>query len=181
LKELDILLTQLAASVNVDIMAGECDPSNFTLPQQPFNKCLLPRSYQYSTFRSVTNPYEFEIDGRLFLGTSGQTISNLEKYLVVPDSFDLLEHTLNWRHIAPSAPDQLPCYPFTKADPFILEKCPHVYFIGNQKKFCTKKLTGKEGQEVRLISLPRFAENPMVVLVNLDTLNIHPISFNVNL
>lgn len=43
LKELDLLLTQIAAAVPVDIIPGDQDPSNFTLPQQPFHRCLFPR------------------------------------------------------------------------------------------------------------------------------------------
>lgn len=105
-------------------MPGENDPSHYVLPQQPFARCLLPQSFGQSAFRSVTNPYECEIDDKLylfvlssrlifrFLGTSGQTISNLERYLVVEDKLDLMEKTLKSRHIAPTAPDQLGCYPF---------------------------------------------------------------------
>ena len=33
-KHLDLLLSQLAAAVPVDVMPGSNDPSNFTLPQQ---------------------------------------------------------------------------------------------------------------------------------------------------
>jgi DNA polymerase delta subunit 2 len=44
LKELDVLLTQLSAAVHVHLCPGESDPSNFTLPQQPLHKCLLPWS-----------------------------------------------------------------------------------------------------------------------------------------
>lgn len=34
------------------------------------------------------------------------------------------------------------CYPFTDRDPFLIESCPHVYFIGNQDKFGTCELKG---------------------------------------
>ncbi len=44
----------------------------------------------------------------------------------------LMEGTLQWRHLAPTAPDTLPCYPFCDTDPFVLDACPHVYFVGNQ-------------------------------------------------
>lgn len=34
------------------------------------------------------------------------------------------------------------CYPFTDRDPFLIESCPHVYFIGNQDKFDTRLIKG---------------------------------------
>ena len=27
------------------------------------------------------------------------------------------------------------CYPFYGADPFMLNECPHIYFVGNQPEF----------------------------------------------
>lgn len=34
------------------------------------------------------------------------------------------------------------CYPFTDRDPFFIESCPHVYFVGNQDKYATRILKG---------------------------------------
>lgn len=89
---------------------------------------------------------------------------------------DLLERTLQWHHIAPTAPDSLPTFPFRSGDPFILEECPHIYFAGNQDSYDSKLATGSGGQIVRLISVPDFGRTNTFVLVNLDTLNCHPIS-----
>lgn len=56
-----MLLTRLCASVPVDLMPGETDPTGVFLPQQPFHRCLLPSANAYpATFRSVTNPYSFQ-------------------------------------------------------------------------------------------------------------------------
>jgi DNA polymerase delta subunit 2 len=77
-----------------------------------------------------------------FLGTSGQNINNLERFMNVDNMLELAENTLHWRHLAPTAPDQLHCYPFYDYDPFIIERCPHVYFIGNQKELKTKLIHG---------------------------------------
>ena len=63
LKELDALMTQMACSLGVDIMPGDTDPSNYTLPQQPLSKCVFPLGAQYQNLNSVSNPYEFELDG----------------------------------------------------------------------------------------------------------------------
>jgi DNA polymerase delta subunit 2 len=126
------------------------------------------------------------------MGTSGQNIKNLIKYQSVENPLQLAETTLLWRHMAPTAPDHLPCFPFYEEDPFILETCPHIYFIGNQSKFDTKVIHGNakngayitfklgaEGQNVRIVMVPSFVDTNTVVLVNLRTLNVHPITFNV--
>lgn len=56
----------LKRHVSVDVMPGEFDLTNHLLPQQPMNKCLFPQTAQYSQIRSVTNPYEAEMDGVLY-------------------------------------------------------------------------------------------------------------------
>lgn len=148
-----VTASQLAATVPVDVMPGSDDPTNFTLPQQPLHQCLVPRSSRYSTLRRVTNPYEAYIGHRLFLGASGQILDDLKKYTAVstafgatagkeegggseaaglPVSLSLMEQLLRWRHMAPTAPDTLPCYPFCDIDPFVIRECPHVFFCGNQ-------------------------------------------------
>ena len=35
------------------------------------------------------------------------------------------------------------CYPYYDKDPFILDRCPHIYFSGNQPSFQHKKVRGK--------------------------------------
>lgn len=131
---------------------------------------MFPGAAAYSTFQSVTNPHEFELDGVRFLGTSGQPIDDLAKYSEGDDRLDLMERTLAWRHLAPTAPDTLGCYPFTMEDPFIIETCPHVYYAGNQKKFASRLVKGSAGQQVRLICIPKFSETGAAVLVNIRTL-----------
>lgn len=76
------------------------------------------------------------------MGTAGQNITSTSRYMVAQSTFDIMEKTLEWRHIAPVAPDQLHSYPFADADPFLLETCPHVYFAGNQEDFQTRLVTG---------------------------------------
>ena len=55
---------------------------------------------------------------------------------------DLLESTLRWRHVLPTAPDTLASYPFYDTEPFIIAEAPHVYFAGNQPAFETRLVTG---------------------------------------
>ncbi|CAN8318372.1 unnamed protein product [Cochlearia groenlandica] len=145
---------------------------------QPLNKCLFPGSTRYNTFRSCTNPHSFDVDNVRFLGTSGQNIDDLEKYSEAESKIDFVERTLRWRHLAPTAPNTLGCYPFTDRDPFLIETCPHVYFVGNQDKFDNRLLKGSEGQLVRLICVPKFSETGIAVVVNIRNLECHTISFS---
>eukprot|EP01133_Synstelium_polycarpum_P002482 gene2482-2823_t len=177
IKEFDSFLTELCQSIPVDIIPGETDPTNLSLPQLPLNFCLFPFSVQNTNFNPVTNPYESEMGGRIFLGTSGQNIENAAKYIDVDDKLKLMEHLLTWRHLAPTAPDTLSCDPLDE-DPFILEQCPHVFFTGNCDKFETKLIDGENGELVRLILVPRFADTNTVVLVNLKTLDAIPFQFD---
>ncbi|GAQ90764.1 DNA polymerase delta regulatory subunit 55 [Klebsormidium nitens] len=176
IQELDLLLTQLAAALPVDVMPGSTDPANYSLPQQPLHPCLFPGASQYDTFSAATNPHRFSVDGVDFLGTAGQPVADLLRYCGRDDPLALLESTLRWRHLAPTAPDTLACYPFTDSDPFLLATCPAVYFAGNQAAFATTLLQGTDGQRVRLIALPRFADTGMAVLVDLATLEAQPLT-----
>ncbi|KAK4783781.1 hypothetical protein SAY86_018149 [Trapa natans] len=169
---------KIAAGLTLDIMPGSNDPTNFSLPQKPLNRCLFPSSAAYNTFRSCPNPHCFEIDGVKFLGTSGQNIHDLEKYSEAKDKLKFMERTLKWRHLAPTAPNTLGCYPFTDRDPFLIESCPHVYFVGNQDKYETRLMKGSEGQLVRLICVPKFCETGVAVMVNTNNLECRTLSFN---
>ncbi|WOK95852.1 DNA polymerase delta small subunit isoform X1 [Canna indica] len=178
IKELDILLNQLAAAMPVDMMPGPNDPANFSLPQQPLNKCLFPGASAYNTFFSCTNPHQFELDDIQFLGTSGQNVHDLFKYSEANNKLEFMERTLRWRHLVPTAPNTLGCYPFTDRDPFLIESCPHVYFAGNQDKYETTLVPGPEKQLVRLICIPKFCETGIAVMLNLRNLECHALGFS---
>src|SRR3546814_13701291 len=107
-----VVLSQLLSSVQVDLMPGGRDPTNFALPQQPLHPALLSNSARYNTLNSVTNPYECSIGGTVFMGTSGQPINDIRmqtRYSQTAEEPDLLalEHTLRWGHLAPPEPDSL--------------------------------------------------------------------------
>ncbi|KAM6965723.1 DNA polymerase delta subunit 2 [Aplochiton taeniatus] len=175
---LDELLLQLVASVPVDVMPGQYDPTNYTLPQQPLHRCMFPLSTTYPTLQLTTNPYQASIDSLRFLGTSGQNVSDIQKYSSLDCHLDILENTLRLRHLAPTAPDTLGCYPFYQKDPFILEECPHVYFSGNAPFYMSRRIEGPDGQEVLLVAIPEFCSTRTACLVNLRTLECEPISFS---
>ncbi|KAM8973446.1 DNA polymerase delta subunit 2 [Pelodytes ibericus] len=177
-KMLDDILFQLSGSVFVDVMPGAFDPTNYVLPQQPLHRCMFPQSAPYPTLQLVTNPYEADIDGIRFLGTSGQNVSDIHKYSSMQDYLEILEWTLQVGHLCPTAPDTLGCFPFYTSDPFILHTCPHVFFCGSAPSFSCKDVTGPEGQRVLLVTVPEFSSTQTACLVNLRTLHCQPISFS---
>jgi len=177
-KALDDILVQLAACVDVDIMPGDFDPANHNLPQQPMHRCMFPQASMYPTMHSRTNPYISNIEGLQVLGTSGQPITDIWKFSRLDDRLEILANTLEWGHIAPTAPDTLGCYPYTQNDPFIMKECPHIYFAGNQPEFSSKLYKSEDGKCVRLVCVPKFKDSRSVVLVNLRTLDCHPVCFN---
>lgn len=60
---LDALISELATSVPVDLMPGETDPTEPTMPQQPMHHALLPNSALYEGFTGRTNPFWCEVGG----------------------------------------------------------------------------------------------------------------------
>lgn len=61
-------------------------------------------------------------------------------------------------------------YPFQEDEPFVIKSCPHVYFVGSQPRFSTKTIQGPDGQSVRLITVPSFAQTGEIVLIDTETL-----------
>ena len=177
IREADIRLTELASSLPVDVMPGVADPANYSLPQQPLHRCLFPGSTSYPTFTRSPNPHAFDLDGVRFLGTSGQNVDDILRFSDLDDSCEILQRLLTWRHLIPTAPDTLASYPYNDCDPFILEEAPHVLFAGGQAAFGTAWVEGEEGQKVRVVSVPEFSKTGTMVLVNIRTLEVQPISF----
>ena len=184
-KELDCLLAQLGASMPVDLMPGATDPANCSLPQQPLYRHFVAKAAHYPSLSTVTNPAEVTVgrtrgDGDVatttFLGTSGQNVDDIARY-TSPTEADaeplaILGNLLNWRHLAPTAPDTLALYPFTETDPFVLDSAPDVFFAGNQAAFGTAVK-----DNVRLVAVPDFSTTRTIVLLNLRTRECHPVVF----
>ena len=180
-RDLDMSLTELASAVPLDLMPGAGDPSNYSLPQQPLHRCLLPGAAAYASVVRATNPHAFTVAGVSFLGTSGQNVDDIHRYSDL-DSRDLiLERLLAWRHLAPTAPDTLAAYPYFDADPFIMDATPHVLFAGGQPEFGTRLVAGPggAGPGVRVVAVPDFNATGCLVLLNLATLQCHPLYFDV--
>ena len=105
-----------------------------------------------------------------------------------------LKKTFEWGHIAPTAPDTLPCYPLTDSDPFIMpsinsrennsnnqeddNNAPHILFAGNQPCFASE-IIEKDSYKTVLLCVPVFRETGTVVLVNMRTLEATTVDFQI--
>ncbi|KAK4694532.1 DNA polymerase delta subunit 2, partial [Lecanoromycetidae sp. Uapishka_2] len=187
-RRLDDFLATLLPSMPITLLPGEDDPANVSLPQQPIHPAMFPRSRNYCAmpdstetgwFHSVTNPWEGDVDGWRFMGNGGQPIDDVFKYVEGDERLDMMENLLRWRCGAPTAPDTLWCYPFQDKDQFVIEECPHVYFVGSQPRFESTVIEGPTGQTVRLIAVPKFQDSGEVVLLDMDTLEPEVMKFEV--
>lgn len=182
IKALDKIFAMWAESIQIDLMPGIYDPSNFMLPQQPFHHCIFPESTKLTSFNCVTNPYECEIEDRLILGCAGQNLESVMKITHIEDPMDALRGTLQWSHISPTSPDNLPCFPYQDSDPFVIKECPHIYFAGNHLdgELKTEIWTGKDDdKKTRLICVPSFSKTQSVAVVNLNSLDCTKVSFKI--
>ncbi|RKP10662.1 DNA polymerase alpha/epsilon subunit B-domain-containing protein [Thamnocephalis sphaerospora] len=152
----DAFLLDVCSSLDVDLMPGELDPATHALPQQPILPMLLPHSSQCSSLNTVTNPYWGNIAGNVVLGNSGQSLDDLIKYVDTEDR----------------------CYPFQDREPFIIDECPSIYFIGNQPRLETTLVQGPDGQQTRMILLPSFAQTGVLALVDLATLDCQSVTLD---
>ncbi|KEF53671.1 DNA polymerase delta subunit 2 [Exophiala aquamarina CBS 119918] len=200
---LDAFLSELLPTIPITIMSGEQDPANSSLPQQPIHPAIFPHSRAYTSassntdtpedsepgwFDSVTNPWDGDVSGWRFMGNSGQPVDDILKYVDLggPDGtgpegrLEVMESMLRWRCGAPTAPDTLHCYPFQNRDQFVLDACPHVFFVGNQPRFDTCVIDGPGGERVRLITIPSFSETGELVLLDSETLEVEIVKFDVN-
>ena len=196
LKELDIMLAELASAVPVDVMSGKTDPTNKAMPQQPLHPVYFPEASKYEkTMCLVTNPHDLTVDQTSFLGTSGQNVEDVMKFSTI-DADDVssafvgaaaakrpvaaLTQTLRWQHIAPGAPDTLACYPFKDRDPFVIERTPRVYFAGCQDAFGYERVSHDPAAGVAdtlVVAVPKFSSTGIAVLVDIDTLSCRSIQF----
>ncbi|KAI9817004.1 MAG: hypothetical protein M1826_001700 [Phylliscum demangeonii] len=250
---LDALLARLLPTLPVTLIPGASDPANVSIPQQPIHHALFPHSRAYAAaavvppdvvdeaepapawFDAATNPWQGDVQGWRWLGTGGQVLDDVFKYVDEGDHagpgvdrVEMMERMLRWRCIAPTAPDTLWCYPFQTDEPFVLTECPHVFFAGNQPRFETvllpppeeedddeedddeeegeeeaadedgekememEKEGGEEEEEededdtdhdvspgVRLIAVPSFQHTGLVVLVDLRSLEVELLRFEV--
>ncbi|CAL9728193.1 DNA polymerase delta small subunit [Monosporozyma unispora] len=201
-------LGNILQTISVDILPGENDPSDRSLPQQPLHKALFKDSLRpyfdnsnKSLLNLVTNPYKFKINGWDLLTLSGQSINDIVKYVVpskegkeddddmdIDDSInkedtmehrlDLMECTMKWQNMVPTSPDTLWCYPYKNRDPFILNEWPHLYIVGNQPEFSKRIIKMSNDIKISMITLPKFSKTGQFVLLDLKTLETEVVTLN---
>lgn len=171
-------LTELSRSMVVHLVPGASDPSGITLPQQPLPRAMFGEAKNYESFHVETNPCWIGAGTCHILGNGGQPLDDAFRYIKSTDRLGLACEMLKWRHMAPSAPDTLWCYPFFSADPFIMANTPHIYFIGNQPRFETTIVEQENGQKTRVLLLPKFIDSGEVILVNPATLEVKSVQMN---
>ena len=115
----DDFLATLLPSIPITVLPGYNDPANVSLPQQPLHPALFPQARAYvgtgpgkgdGSFDPVTNPWDGEIEGWKFLGTGGQNVDDVFKYVESEDRLGMMEAMCRWRCVAPTAPDTLCSY-----------------------------------------------------------------------
>lgn len=133
----DSFLAEILPSIPVTLMAGDTDPANYSLPQQGIHRAMLPRARAYCAgptppdhknpepgwLDSVTNPWEGDVEGWRFWGSSGQNVDDVLRYLDFAEATNaepsgqgdddsdarikIMEAMLRWRSGVPTAPDTL--------------------------------------------------------------------------
>jgi DNA polymerase delta subunit 2 len=143
---LDNFLANLLPSMPVTLIPGYSDPANVSLPQQPIHSAMFPQARAYGSipptdgeerqpgwFDAVTNPWDGEIEGWKVLGTGGQNVDDVFKYVEGDDRLGMMEAMCRWRCCAPTAPDTLckfaPARPFYNSFVFCCFFCCEVYFL----------------------------------------------------
>lgn len=116
---------------------------------------------------------------------SGQSIHDIQLFTKLEDSSPLgcLKMLLETRHICPSAPDTLRCFPYRSVDPFVIEaNGPDVLFTGCQSKYQAELLYQDAAKfkttAVKLICVPTFAFTHSIVLLDLETLQSYELGFS---
>lgn len=119
----DDFLSELLATMPVTLLPGSQDPANASYPQQPIHMAMFPRARLYGPdigpavkgkpgpaagwLDAVTNPWEAEVEGWRILGTGGQNVDDVFRYVESDDRLGMMEAMCRWRCIAPTAPDTL--------------------------------------------------------------------------
>ncbi|KAF8273876.1 DNA polymerase alpha/epsilon subunit B-domain-containing protein [Lactarius quietus] len=181
-------LHDLSQSLAIHVLPGETDPSGSILPQQALPRTMFGPASSYSSFTCETNPTYLRIAPgtqasdddvdptdsdmsplgstpvRTILATSGQPLNDMEKYVPTAPTtrLNLAEATLKWRHIAPTAPDTLWCYPFFTHDPLSYRR--HRTFRDSSGE--------KWKQSVSCGSRSFIAQTGILVLVGLRSLDV---------
>ncbi|KAH7341743.1 DNA polymerase alpha/epsilon subunit B-domain-containing protein [Rhizoctonia solani] len=171
-------LQEIARTAPLHVLPGASDPTGTALPQQPMPSWIFKPQGQLGGGSEAlcmeSNPTWIHSNGKGILVHSGQPLDDIYMHSVEDDRMSMVRNTLKWRHIAPTAPDTLWSYPFDGQDPFVLDKTPDIYVVGNQPAFATEMVG-----PTRVVLLPKFVARPLVVLVDMATLGVQTVEFGV--
>lgn len=114
----DTFLSSLLPTMPITLLPGILDPANASYPQQPIHAAMFPKARTYASLPgsepaepgwldTVTNPWEGEVEGWRMLGTGGQNLDDICKYVDSEDRLGMMEAMCRWRCSAPTAPDTL--------------------------------------------------------------------------
>ncbi len=168
---LDAYLARLCGALPVDLLPGPLDPAAQCLPQQPLSPVLFPSASRWASFNCVTNPSRSIVGpGVELVCSGGQPVENLQHYSLL-SPLDAACSLLRWRHLCPTAPDTLACYPSSE-DPFVLSHSPHLLVFGNMPLFDSRRV-----QHSTVLLVPDFAETGLLVLYDPASGQVSTVSF----
>lgn len=182
-EEADHFLTNLCSIVPTVLMSGGGDPTGSMLPNPPCSRSLYTNaSTRPDRFTRHTNPFTCIVNERCLLGSSGEPLDDILRSLKLDDSrrLQLLAQCVGHRHMAPTAPDTLPCHPFSRRDPFLIEARPDIFFAGNQPYAQSALISGASEVDSPLLVLliPLFKTSCQSVLVDSASLETTVLSTN---
>ena len=135
---------------------------------------LFAHASKWKSLNCVTNPYRCVLGGsQQLVACSGQPLDNLLRFSPITSRLEAACSTLRWRHVCPTAPDTLACYP-AEEDPFVLTNSPHLLVFGNQPAFESRKV-----KETTVLLVPSFEHSKSLVLFNLSSGHVSSIKFTV--
>ena len=148
-------------------MPGFRDTHTVSFPQERPPALLFPECFHKQSFQGVVSPHDFVINKIRILCHSGEPIEDILRcWGLGEDPLKAMRLTLEARHLAPTAPDTLPCPSFKSRDPLLLESSPNVYVIGGTNTFQQGKFAHVGGGETVLLCVPDIRKQPAMVLVN---------------
>lgn len=156
-------ITQLASYLSacktrIVLLPGSRDPSPLRLPQLPYHKCLMKGNYEL-----VTNPSRFRFGEQTFICGAGESPEDVANTTSM--SFhEAQKALLDYRHLAPTAPDDLPCVAVVEKDLLVLDELPNVFVCGLAPKFEVSEHRG-----VKVISVPAFSATKSAVFYDMES------------
>ncbi|KAH0623210.1 hypothetical protein JD844_031274 [Phrynosoma platyrhinos] len=162
-KMLDEILLQLSMSVPVDVMPGEFDPTNYTLPQQPLHHCQnISDIFKYSSMSDYLEILEWTLRIGHLSPTAPDTLARLSfkttHLLAFQAATRFTRQTLSFSLTA------------------LMSISVGMPLPSNTK--WSKGGYGDEGQKVLLLTLPDFSTTQTACLINLRDLTCQPVSFS---